>query len=181
MTAKKILIGAGAVATILIGGASLVIAQNDTSIQPSTTVVSDSRPQPMIVNIGPGGKTLLRGEIKTVGSSSLTVKSWGGDWIINISSSTQLMPKTDISQFAVGDFIGVQGMVNQSASLTIDATLVRNWTAKRASEGDGLTSQTSGDKPKKEDSANIGNRGVQGQIQAILEQIKKIQAQIDAQ
>lgn len=88
--------------------------------------------QPMVLEIGPAGRVLMRGTISAVGTNSLTVKGWGGDWVVNIVSSTVLAPKAaDMTQFAVGDFVGVQGMVSTSAAWTIDASLVRNWTVRK--------------------------------------------------
>ncbi len=136
MDTKKYLFGAGVAAIILSGVFSLAFAEMTGQ---TTTVRTDSyiNSQTMIVQIGPKGKTLIRGTIKkidiTIGAlpSVLTVTSWGGDWVINISSFTQLMPGSDMAQFKVGDFVGVQGIANQNASWTVDAKIVRDWTAKK--------------------------------------------------
>lgn len=119
---KKYII-ASAAAAVLLGG-SFALAQNT-----APTAVSGN--PPMVVQIGPGGRTLLRGTVSAVGTNALTVKSWGGSWVINIASSTKLMPGSSISQFAAGDFVGVNGIASQTADWTIDATLVRNWTERR--------------------------------------------------
>ena len=50
--------------------------------------------------------------------------------MVTISSDTKLMPGADMSQFKVGDFVGVQGVASQSTALTINATLVRNWSTR---------------------------------------------------
>lgn|SRR3989344_21230 len=126
------------ITTLLVTGAMIVLAQE--SSVPATAnanaAVSAATPQPMVVQIGPGGRTLLRGTVSVVGTNSLTVKSWGGDWVINISATTKLMPGSDMSQFAVGDFVGAQGITSASALWTVDATLVRNWTVRKTIQED---------------------------------------------
>src|SRR6185436_11657 len=112
-TENKILI-AGIAAVALIGAGSLALAVYAT--------------MPMVLQVGANGGILLRGTVDAVNTNSLTVKSWGGDWVINVSSSTQLMPQNTMAQFNLGDFVGVRGIVNQNASWTVDAALVRNWT-----------------------------------------------------
>ncbi len=83
---------------------------------------------PIVVQIGSNGNILLRGTIDAVATNALTVKSWGGEWTVNISSSTHLTPGNSISQFKAGDFVGVQGSISKTASWTVDATVVRDWT-----------------------------------------------------
>jgi len=194
MNTKKYVVAIGVVAAVLTGATSLVLAENnmmgqDTSslMMPTTSMVDTFRPQPMVLQVGPEGKVLLRGIVSAVGASSLTVKSWGGDWIVNVHSSARVLPENaTLSQFAVGDFVGAQGMVNQSALWTIDATLVRDWTAKKTGQGNTEILKRT-EEVKREDVKNLrelkdnGSQGVQSQIQSILEQIKKIQAQINAE
>lgn len=128
MTVKKYIIGAGLVATVLGGVASMALAEDTTQ---KTASNGSPEKQPMIIEIGPAGKALLRGTVKAVGANSLTVKSWGGDWIINIFPNTNVMPKND---FRVGDFVGVQGSVNRNAAWTIDAKIVRNRTERKEAQ-----------------------------------------------
>lgn len=112
--------------------AGMAFAQTTTTAASAggTPVASAQR---MLLQVGPAGKALLRGTIASVSSGSITVKSWGGDWTVNVSSSAHLLPQgADLSSFQVGDFVGVQGSVNQDASWTIDATLIRDWTARQA-------------------------------------------------
>ncbi len=165
MNTKKYIILTTATA-LLMGGAMMVSAENTAT----TTVVKPEKP--MVVEIGPGGRTLLRGTVTVVGTNSLTVKSWGGDWTINISASTKLAPKTDVSQFQVGDFVGVQGLASTTALWTIDATLVRNRTLRQEVKEERKENK----EERKENSSDI-----QGKIQSILEQIKKLQAQMGTQ
>ncbi|MDE1925190.1 MAG: hypothetical protein KGH79_03345 [Patescibacteria group bacterium] len=89
--------------------------------------------QQMVLQVGQNGKVLLRGTVDSVTATSITVKSWGGDWTINVPASAQVMPQgAALSSFQTGDFVGVQGTVNSSASWTVDATLVRDWTERQA-------------------------------------------------
>lgn len=76
---------------------------------------------------------MLRGTIVSVSSGSVTVKSWGGNWTVNVPSSAQVLPDgVALSSFQAGDFVGVQGTVDSSSNWTVDATLVRDWTARQA-------------------------------------------------
>jgi hypothetical protein len=123
MNTKKYLIIAG-ITVVLLGGIS----------SSTLAAINYFYPKPMVVQISSGGNVLLRGTINSVNSNSITVKGWGGNWVVNTSSSTQFVPGSDMSQFKAGDFVGVQGNVSQSASWTIDATLVRDWTQKQPAQ-----------------------------------------------
>lgn len=129
MNTKKYLIVAGLSAALLAGAASLAFAAKPLTHM-NKGVGSDMHPnmmaQKMVVQIGPNGNALLRGTIKTV-TPTLMVTSWGGDWAVNVSSDTKLMPEGGLSTFKVGDFVGVQGVAGTGA-WTIDAKLVRDWT-----------------------------------------------------
>src|SRR3989344_1839669 len=130
---KRYIISACVVVSLASGTLFLGLAQaNDQQNQNNQP--SNTHPKPMIVQIGPEGKTLLRGTVSAVAASSIIVKTWGGDWTVNIGSSTQLTPGGSMSQFKVGDFVGVQGMASTSGTFLIDATLVRNWTAKETEQ-----------------------------------------------
>lgn len=132
MNIKRYLVGTGLALSILGGVASFAIAEESTD---KKNMFSESQhPRPVVVQIGPSGNALLRGTIKTIGTDSLIVTSWGGDWTVNVSSSDSritIIPKVGLDQFKTGDFVGVQGSVNQSASFTIDARLVRNWSGRK--------------------------------------------------
>ncbi len=92
-----------------------------------------SNPMPMVLHVGVNGNVLLRGTVSSVSSGSLTVKSWGGDWTVNVPSSAEVLPSgTALTSFQQGDFVGVVGSINSSADFTVDATIVRDWTARAA-------------------------------------------------
>ena len=99
---------------------------------------------PMIVQINANGGITLRGNIAAIAANNLTVKSWGGSWSINILPSTNFMPGKDMSQFQIGDFVGVQGSMNQSSPWDIDATLVRDWTYRKVQNNNLSISGVSG-------------------------------------
>ena len=120
MNTKKYLI-VGIMTTMLIGVTSLAVA-------------ASIFPAPMVLQISSSGGVLLRGTVTAVAMNSLTVKSWGGDWVVNIPASATLSPERNMSQFNVGDFVGVRGVINQGVSWTVDASLVRNWTTKRVNK-----------------------------------------------
>ena len=141
---------------IAFGGAYMAMAQEDTTItSPTPTVVSEpvtviapvppmevtqptniaTPPQQeekqMILEVGPEGKVLLRGIIDSVSAGVITVKGWGGVWTVNVPVTAQILPEAvrkDITKFKVGDYVGVQGRVINSASWTINAYLVRDRT-----------------------------------------------------
>ena len=137
MDTKKIVISAGVVATMLVSFSSLALAEN-MSLNTGLMMVKEGKEMAvragtqMILQVNHNGKALMRGTIESVGTSSIMVKTWGGVWTVNIGSSAKLFPGTDMSQFKAGDFVGVQGQVSETAALTIDAAIVRNWTVKKA-------------------------------------------------
>ncbi|MBU6500363.1 MAG: hypothetical protein KGJ89_00845 [Patescibacteria group bacterium] len=131
MTIRKIVMGTAVVGSVL---AFALIASAQTAS--TTTSGSPGTPsQPMVFEAGPAGRVLLRGTIDSVSANLLTVKSWGGDWTVNVGSGAEVLPVAagnDLTQFKTGDFVGVQGTVSQSANWTVDATLVRDWTYRQA-------------------------------------------------
>ena len=136
MNTKKYLASAAVAATMFASVFSLASANITGKVNLDINLKSGTHPQPMVVQISPNGKTLVRGTIVAMASNSLTVKSWGGNWIVNVSGDTKIMPVSDMSKFKVGDFVGVQGMVNESnTTWMVDATLVRNWSIKEEAQG----------------------------------------------
>jgi len=125
MNIKKYIVYATLVATMIVGAGSMALAEDSNTSSPS------SYPKPMIIDINSSGKILLRGTITAVGTSSLTVKSWGGNWIINILTDTKIVPGDTISQFTVGDFVGVHGQVKEGVDWTVDATYIRDWSVRQ--------------------------------------------------
>lgn len=179
---KKYIVGAGAIATALTGTLFLVSvhAQEVTNAQPTTTASAITRKQPMVLEVGPTGRVLMRGTVEAVGTNSLTVKSWGGSWVVNIASTTSLAPKTDISQFAAGDFVGVQGAMSASAMWTIDATLVRNWTERKEIKIEKKEVRQEA-KTEVKEKVQEKSQDTQDKINAIMREIERIKAQLKEQ
>src|SRR3989344_3873152 len=95
---------------------------------------------PVILNIGPNGNTLLRGVIKSVGTDSLVVTSWGGDWNIKVMLTTQIIsPNRTLADFQVGNFAGVLGTTSQDGDFVVDARIVRSWGPRADSDSDGIS------------------------------------------
>jgi hypothetical protein len=122
--------------SVLIAGlvlaASVSLAQ-ETSPS-ATTSVPVVKPQrvPMIIQIGPAGNALIRGTVTNVGTDSLTVKSWGGNWTVKIERDTKFLPRgLTLDQIKAGDLVGLNGKVNSEETLTVHATLIRDWTEKK--------------------------------------------------
>ncbi len=112
--------------------AGMALAQTGDGSTVRTTAAIAQPTQQMILEVGPRGKVLLRGTIESVSATSLTVKSWGGSWIVNVPTTAEVLPKgSPLSSFQSGDFVGVQGTVSQTSSWTVDATLVRDWTVRK--------------------------------------------------
>lgn len=124
--------------TIIISGAALTLALATSVFAQVATPVAVVAPvsvpgQQMVLHVEANGKVLLRGTVDAVSTNALTIKSWGGDWTINVPASAEVLPAAaTLANFKVGDFVGVQGLVNQSAAWTVDATLVRDWTERQA-------------------------------------------------
>ncbi len=98
-----------------------------------TAVAPATAQQPQVLTVGAAGKVLLRGTVVSVSAGSVTVKSWGGDWTVNVPTAAEVLPKgVAVSSFQTGDYVGVQGSIDQSSSWTVTATLIRDWTERQA-------------------------------------------------
>ncbi len=120
--------GAGVLAVVAVFATALVAGAQ-------TAATATAPAQPMVFDANAAGKVLMRGTIASLGANSLTVNSWGGVWTVNLASGAQILPVaagTGLSQFKTGDFVGVQGTIDQTASWTVSATLVRDWTYRAA-------------------------------------------------
>ena len=125
---RKVIAALGIVG--FLASASVAFAQTTTTATPPTSPASS---QPTVLQVGAKGNVLLRGTIDSVSSGSVTVKSWGGTWTVSVPSSARVLPSgAALSSFQQGDFVGVQGTVDSNASWTVNATLIRDWTARAA-------------------------------------------------
>ncbi len=132
---RKIALTLGALGLLVTAGvayADTPSAATGTAVQTTTTTQAPQTAQQMVLQVGAAGRVLLRGTIDSVSATSITVKSWGGDWTVNVPTTASVLPQgVVLSEFKTGDFVGVQGTVNSSANWTVDATLVRDWTARQ--------------------------------------------------
>lgn len=118
-----------------------------------------------VLEIKPNGAVLIRGTVSAVNSDSLTVKTWGGAWTVKISSATEIITKDKtLSTIIVGDYVGVQGMISETADYTVDAKTVRNRTERAMT----LEVKQSDDKLTAEQKAKI-----ESEIQSKRAQIDK--------
>ena len=132
MTKIKALSVLGILMVSLILATSVSLAQEASSSATSSASTVNPHPMPLVVEIGPAGNALIRGTVTNVGTDSLTVKSWGGAWTVKIDSNTKFLPKgLTLDQIKVDDFVGLNGKVNSEESLTVHATLIRDWTEKK--------------------------------------------------
>ncbi|MDP3991593.1 MAG: hypothetical protein Q8P66_01665 [Candidatus Colwellbacteria bacterium] len=126
-TKIKYLVPLGLAVAVAGGAVSLALADDDQDR-------SSHRPA-MILEVNRNGKTLLRGTVESVASSTLTLKSWGGNWTIKTSSDTKIHPRVNgtstLSAFETGDFVGVIGQVSETENFTVNAKIIRNWTLKK--------------------------------------------------
>lgn len=123
------------IVAIAAAGATALLFASFAGAETASNPPSSPAPR-MTVEIGPAGRALLRGTLVSVGSGSLVVKSWGGNWTVNVADGAEVLPKvtgnvSDISSFVVGDTIGVNGTAASDAAWTINAKIVRNWTIKK--------------------------------------------------
>jgi hypothetical protein len=124
----------------LLGATSFASAEVSSTTEASAaahsqTTAASTSSQQNVVEIGSKGNVLLRGTVEVVGSGSITVKSWGGSWTVLVGSSATVLPHetslNDLSDVKIGDFVGVQGVINTGAVWTVDAKLVRDWTGNQ--------------------------------------------------
>lgn len=121
---KKILTAAAAGAMLAITAFAAVGVM--VTVAGAATAAQDT-----VVRIDAKGVALVRGTISGMSADSLTVRSWGGDWTVNVLPGAQVLPNitgNDLANFQVGDYVGAQGTVRSDANWTVDAALVRDWT-----------------------------------------------------
>ena len=137
---KKNLIGG---AVIALSAAGLMTAVAFAQVAPAPAPVSSG---PVMISINPNGNALLRGSIVSVSADSLVIKSWGGNWTVQVTSATQISsPSHSLSDFKVGDFAGVLGNVVQDGSFVINAEIVRAWGQRSDNDKDGIADNQDND------------------------------------
>lgn len=131
---KKHLISAGAFTLIIFGSLAIVA-----SAQTATFGTVSFFKSPVVLTVNQTGGILMRGEIDSMNDGSLVIKSWGGNWVIKISQSTEIISQNkSLSDFKAGDFIGVSGAVIQGEPYTITADIIRLWGVFADNDKDGI-------------------------------------------
>lgn len=82
------------------------------------------------VQINPNGNVTLRGTVASVGGASIVMKSWGGDWTVNVGAGVKLNSRANgviaLTDIKVGDVVMVQGAMKTGAGLTVDARQIKD-------------------------------------------------------
>ena len=82
-----------------------------------------------MIEIGGRSNAVMRGAVLSNGTSTLSVKSWGGQWTVNVASTTIINSENHlIYDIHVGDYVGIKGKVSTTSDFTIDARLIRDRT-----------------------------------------------------
>ena len=92
-------------------------------------------------HIGSDGSVLLRGaKVTAIATSSITVaQTWGSyvsTWVVNISTSTELLRRYDgkssLSEFSVGDYVAIRGTLDTTAAAaTVNAKIIRDYSIQK--------------------------------------------------
>lgn len=85
----------------------------------------------MSVMINASGRAQLNGTVVSVASTSVVVKSWGGNWTVDTSGpDVKILRRfggaSNLAEFVAGDYVSVLGTVSDSATWTIVAKNVRD-------------------------------------------------------
>jgi len=82
-------------------------------------------PQQMI-NINQDGHAIVRGKLVSVTNGILAIKAWGVTITVDVSKANKA---GDIVSFAAGDFVGVQGKMDENNLGNIVADTAKDWSA----------------------------------------------------
>ncbi len=119
-----------AIALVAAGGLVLALASFAGAETNSNTTNGASNAHPMALTVSASGQAMLRGTLQSIGSNFVVVTSWGGNWTINVNSSTTFVRRfggtSGLLEFVIGDNIQVNGKISQSAVWTIDAKNIKN-------------------------------------------------------
>jgi len=110
----------------------------------------------MMFSVNPSGQAQVRGIVTANSNGVLTVQVWGVPVTVN-TSGANISGVQSVSSIAVGDFVGVQGSINTTATtFTIDARLVKLRTAFTGHHDD---SSDNGDNSQGGNHGNSGDHG----------------------
>src|SRR3989344_4610541 len=117
----------------LLAFAGVALAQSDTGTSVNVAVRADAQAKlaasrAMVLQVNPQGRVLIRGTVVATSTNSVTLKSWSGNWTVNVSSGTEVLSKgATLADFQSGDFVGAEGAVSSTTDFTLDARVVRAW------------------------------------------------------
>jgi hypothetical protein len=96
--------------------------QGDTSSGSTTRMAP-----PIVVLIDANGRATVRGTLLSVSSTTITIQSWGLQFVVDATNAQIVGKVSTLASFAVGDIIGVQGTLSQSSPGTLIASTIRDW------------------------------------------------------
>lgn len=112
-------------------------ATSSPTTAPFIAAEPSSAPMPMVVRISDDGNALIRGIVRTLGPTSLTLATWGGTWTINTTAMTRvnaggtmINSSQALTNITPGDFIGAYGVVSPTKTQTVNAANLRDWTKR---------------------------------------------------
>ncbi len=85
----------------------------------------------VVLTVASNGDTVLRGVVTAVSNNTLSVKTWGGVWTIDLSKLPSGFQQTDAAKIVVGDFVGVHGIMDQTTQIIV-AKVARVWDPSKA-------------------------------------------------
>lgn len=127
----KTYLGAGAMVLSLVATMPLsALANNKEGGERGFETMRSQSEIGQTVQVGPKGEVTLRGTVGTVGATSITVKSWGGDWAVNVGTGVKLNSRANdviaLADIKAGDVVMVQGDMKAGAGLTVDARQIKD-------------------------------------------------------
>lgn len=84
----------------------------------------------VVLTVASNGDTVLRGVTTAISDSTISVKTWGGIWTIDISKLPKGFQQNDASKVKVGDFVGVNGIMDKTTQIIV-AKVIRVWDATK--------------------------------------------------
>lgn len=144
---KKLLLAGflGLIVIVSVIGSKIVLARDGNQSEQRQQSIRSTETAPVIITIGANGEVMLRGKITAVTGDSISVKSWGAPWTVKITTNTKIMSVGKVlSDFKIGDFIGVQGTMNET-DFIISANVLRNWGVRPDHDNDGLSDNQDND------------------------------------
>lgn len=130
-TQFKTMIGVGALVLSMVAISPVAaFASNGKNMGKHSVFVRPEINVSQTVDIGPKGNVVLRGSVGSVGTNSVVVKSWGGDWTVSVGTDTKFSSRENavvkLSDIKVGDVVMVHGAMKPNAGLTVEARQIKD-------------------------------------------------------